>query len=329
MEITPAKKRLETRKELWAMLHDGHGKWGQIFNFILVLLILISVAILPLKFVPVFPGFERMIDGIEAVVIGIFTVEYFLRIYSAPKRLHYIFSFFGIVDLLSIVPFYAGIFGTEYIRILRVIRLLKIGEMHAGAAGDDEEDMEKAIGLVDGETVEYVVTKHPLFLFLHCIPPLVSLVFSLGVFLFSNGNPIGMGIGFSLLFFALIFLLKGWLDFNYDVIYLTNYRLVFHNQHLFGRSINQVNYFSITNVKPEYNSIMSFIFRFGSLDIETAADTPGEIKITMVRSHEKAAHLIMQKCFTAQSQHGAGNSAPGQAHRPPHEQEQPPVIAEI
>lgn len=304
MEITPAQKRRATRKEIWAALHDGHGKSGQAFNFILVVLILISVAILPIKFLPAYPAFENLIDGLEAFIVGVFTVEYLLRVYSAPRRLRYIFSFFGLVDLFSILPFYAGVFGTEYIRILRIVRLLKIGEMHAGAASDDERGMEKTIGLVEGENVEYVVTKHPLFLLLHCIPPLVALMFSLSIFLVTDGNPVGLGFGFTLLLFALIFLLKGWLDFNYDVIYLTNYRLVFHNQHLFGRSINQVNYFSITNVKPEYGSILSFIFRYGSLDIETAADTPGEIKISMVRAHEKAAHMIMQKCFEAQGRMG-------------------------
>lgn len=283
------------------MLHDGHGKAGQTFNFVLVLLILLSVAILPVKFLPAYPAFSNVIDGMEAFIVAVFTVEYCLRIYAAPKRMRYIFSFFGLVDLISIMPFYTGIFGTEYIRILRVVRLLKIGKMRAGAAGDEEKAMEKAVGLVEGENVEYVVTKHPLFLLLHCIPPVVAISFSLGIFLLADGNPVGMGVGFVLLLFAFVFFLKGWLDFNYDVIYLTNYRLIFHNQHLFGRSINQVNYFSITNVKPSYSSMFSFLFRYGSLDVETAAEHPGQIEIHMIRSHEKAAHLIMQKCFEFQN----------------------------
>lgn len=323
MDQNRTEKRHGTRRELWKVLHDGKGRAGQIFNFILVLLILVSVAILPVKFMPAYPRFEQVIDGIEAFVIGFFTVEYVLRIYAAPKRLRYIFSFYGMVDLLSIVPFYAGIFQTEYIRLLRVIRLLKIGEIRAGAEGDDNERMTKTIGMVEGETVEYVVTKHPLFLFVHCIPPVVAIAFGATIFLFADGNPIGMSLGFSLLFFALIFLLKGWLDFNYDVIYLTNFRLIFHNQHFFGRSINQVHYFSVTNVKPSYSSMLSFIFRFGTLDIDTAADTPGQIHISMVRRHEKAAHIIMQKCFEFQnSQKGdqyvapAGNTDSGSMDDP-------------
>jgi hypothetical protein len=310
MDPIRQQKRQNSREQLWSVMHNGKGKAGQVFNFTLVLLILISVSILPIKFLPAYPSFENVIDGLEALIVAIFTVEYFVRIYAAPNRLRYIFSFFGFVDLLSIAPFYTGVFGTEYIRILRVVRFLKIGEMQAGAAADNEVVMEKTIGLAKGETVEYVVTKHPLFLFIQCIPPVIALSFSLSIFLIGDGNPVGLGIGFTLVIFAFIFLLKGWLDFNYYLIYLTNYRLVFHNQHLFGRSINQVNYFSITNVKPEYGSIFSFIFRYGSLDIETAADTPGEIKISMVRQHEKAAHMIMQKCFAMQNQRATGDRLP-------------------
>lgn len=311
MDMTRAEKRQITRTELWSIMHSGKGRAGQLFNFFLILLILISVAIIPVKFLaPDYPLFNTVIDYLEAFIIGAFTIEYLLRIYAAPRRLRYIFSFYGLVDLLSIAPFYTGIFGTEYIRILRVVRFLKIGEMHAGAATDSDHVMERTIGLVEGETVEYVVTKHPLFLFIQCIPPVVAFAFSLSIFLVSDGNSIGMGIGFSLLFFGVIFLLKGWLDFNYDVIYLTNYRLIFHNQHLLGRSINQVNYFSITNVKPSYGSFVSFLFRFGSLDIETAAEHPGQIQISMIRAHEKAADMIMRKSFAVQNQ---------AAQRPPFE----------
>lgn len=303
MNLSPSEKRLGTRRELWGILHDGRGKAGQIFNFVLIVLILLSLALVAVRFLPS-PSetFTHVMIGLEILIVAVFTVEYILRIYSAPRRLRYIFSFFGIVDLLSIVPFYSGLFGGEYIRLLRLVRFLKIGEMQAGAAADSEADMTKSIGLVEGEHVSYVITKHPLYLFLHSLIPATALMFSLGIFLLADGDLIGVALGVSLTFFALILLLKTWLDFNYDVIYLSNYRLVFHNQHLFGRSINQVNYLSITNVKPSYSSIMSFLFRFGSLDIETAAEHPGQIQISMVRAHEKAAHMIMEKCFAAQNQ---------------------------
>ncbi|UPA22703.1 ion transporter [Candidatus Peribacteria bacterium] len=320
MDMPRSERRAKNRRDLWAVLHDGRGRSGQILHFVMVVLILVSVAILPIKFLPGYATFNTVIDGMEAFIVAVFTVEYFLRIYAAPNRIRYLFSFYGIVDALSIAPFYTGIFQTEYIRILRFIRFFKLGEMQAGAAADRDEVTEKNVGLVEGESVEFVVSKHPLFLFLHCIPPAVAISFSLAIFLLADGNPIGLGIGFTLVLFALLFLLKGWLDFNYDVIYLTNFRLIFHNQHLFGRSINQVNYFSITNVKPSFSSMFSFLFRYGTLDIDTAADTPGQIHITMVRKHEKAAHIIMHKSFEMQngqrSTPSVGNQSSGSTAAP-------------
>lgn len=289
------------RQKLWRVMHDGHGRSGQVFSFVLVILILLSVAILPLDFLPNFDEFENTVHIIEAVLVACFTIEYILRIFAAPKRMRYIFSFFGIVDLLSIIPFYAGIFGTEYIRALRLIRLFKLGEIEASAQKDEITTMQKDIGLLDGERVELVVTKSPVVLFGGVIPPIVALTFGL-VILFTFMNPIGIALAVVLFFFALIFLWKAWLDYSYDVIYVTNYRLIFQNQHILGRSINQVNYHSITNVKPYYPSPLSYVLRYGSLVIDTAAENPGQIGLHTVRKHEHAAHCIMQKSFDQKTQ---------------------------
>lgn len=57
-----------------------------------------------------------------------FTIEYLLRVYISDKPLKYIFSFYGMVDFLSIVPSYIGIFvlNTQYLKTIRVIRLMRV-----------------------------------------------------------------------------------------------------------------------------------------------------------------------------------------------------------
>ena len=59
---------------------------------------------------------------------GIFTVEFALRLYSHPKPLRYFFSFYGLIDLFSILPTYLLFFvtGTHYLVTIRVIRLLRV-----------------------------------------------------------------------------------------------------------------------------------------------------------------------------------------------------------
>lgn len=296
MDVTRAEKRRINRQHLWAILHDGKGRLGHAFNFGLIALILVSVALVPLEFLPDYRSFATVVHTMEAILVGLFTVEYGLRIYAAPSRWRYIFSFFGFVDLLSIVPFYSGIFGTEYVRILRLVRLLKLGEIEAAAQGDEVETMQHEVGLMEGEEVMYVVTKSPVTLIFGVIPPIVSIMFGLGILLTFEGYA-ALAMSVALFIFALIFLWKAWLDFSYDVIYLTNYRLVFQNQHILGRSINQVNYHSITNVKPYYPGPLSYLMRFGSLVIDTAAENPGQIGLHTVRDHEKAANMIMKKAF--------------------------------
>jgi len=276
-------------------MHDGHGRAGHAFHFLLVILIILSVAILPLEF---FPGTENLSTTliiVDGMFVALFTVEYALRIYAAPDRFEYIFSPTGIVDFLSILPFYSGVPWGEYLRLARLIRIFKILGIHEEAPKEKGELKLKNIQLLEGESVEYVIRRHPLYLLFSAIPPLVSLSFGIGILIASDINPISLSISAALILFSLLFLWSGWLDFAYDVIYLTNLRLIFQNQHLLGRSINHVDYRQITNVKPYYPNIISFIFRYGSIVIDTAAEATGQIQLDTVRLHEKAAHLIMQK----------------------------------
>jgi voltage-gated potassium channel len=66
---------------------------------------------------------------IEVICVVVFTIEYLSRIYVAEKKLKYIFSFWGILDLLTILPTFLGVVNLTFIkttRILRILRLLRI-----------------------------------------------------------------------------------------------------------------------------------------------------------------------------------------------------------
>lgn len=289
-----------TRKQLWRIMHDGHGKSGHAFNVLLVILILISVALLPLELFPVFNVYRRALTTLEIILTSLFTVEYLLRIYCAPNRLRYVFSFYGLIDFIAVVPFYIGAISAPWLRALRILRLLKIGEIEAAGTEEDTEDLERGIGLAPDERVEYIVSRHPVFLFVGVIPTLVAISVALGVLFLFEQNPISIAVAVSLLLFAFIFFWKTWLDYSYDLIYITSRRLIFQNQHLLGRSINQVNYHAITNVKPSYSSMLSYLIGYGSIVIDTPSAQLGKVELHVVRGHEKAAHLIMAKCTSRQ-----------------------------
>jgi hypothetical protein len=300
MVLHPRYKHEELRPKLWEILHDGKGMSGHAFHLMLILLIIISLALLPLEFIPQLHEFHDALAAIEVFTAVLFTMEYALRVYAAPDRLRFIFSFYGLVDLFSIAPFYLGILGTQYVRalrILRIIRVLKLGEMEAAAAEDKEETTRKGVGLIKDEKVEYIVTHHPLFLIGGCIPPLVATSVGIAILILAGEHPVTVSVASCLFLFALVFLWKAWLDFSYDVIFVSNRRLIMQNQYILGRTVNQVNYHAITNVKPYYTNPFGYFFRFGSIVIETMAAEPGHIELHMVRHHEKAANVIMEKCF--------------------------------
>ena len=104
--------------------HDT--KAGRVFEWSIIILIVLSVLLLIVDSIPDLPqGIRLYLRSTEYIFLGIFALEYILRVWTAPKKSGYIFSFFGIVDLLALVPFILTM-GTIDMRILRVVRLLRI-----------------------------------------------------------------------------------------------------------------------------------------------------------------------------------------------------------
>lgn len=289
------------RQHLWEILQDGKGRTGRWFTCFLMVVILLSVSILPLEFVTAFQPYHSTLITLEVVLTALFTSEYLVRIYAAPKRLRYVFSFFGIVDLLAVAPFYVGLLGTQYFRVLRLarlLRLLKIARIEAAEPAMERCACGQEIELIPGETVEHVVAKHPVVLLIGLVPPLLATTVSLSILLAFSFHPVAVAFAVTLLLFAFLFLYKAWLDYRYDVIYVTSHRLILQNRHLLGTTKNEVDYRAITNIKPTYVGVVSYLLGYGSLIIDTPASTMGRIEHTMVRGHEQAAHMISKRSFS-------------------------------
>jgi voltage-gated potassium channel len=132
------------REKLHEIVFESDTFAGKAFDVTLIVLILASVAAVMLDSV----GWIRAQYGpalgvVEWTLTAIFTVEYLLRVYCVRRRLGYVTSFFGIVDLLSILPAYLGLFveGAHMLvlvrglRLLRIFRVLKLGH-YLGEAND-------------------------------------------------------------------------------------------------------------------------------------------------------------------------------------------------
>ena len=98
---------------------------GRVFDIAVLLLILLSVVSFSLETLPTLsPRQQDTLRWIEVVTVSLFTAEYLLRIVVASSRLGFLFSFFGLIDLLAILPFYLAV-GVD-LRTIRAFRLLRI-----------------------------------------------------------------------------------------------------------------------------------------------------------------------------------------------------------
>lgn len=102
---------------------------GKAFDIILIVSILLSVALVMFDSIEAYNAkYGRIFYFLEWVVTIFFTIEYFLRIYCVRRPSSYIFSFFGIIDLLALIPTYLSILfpGAEIFSVIRVLRVLRI-----------------------------------------------------------------------------------------------------------------------------------------------------------------------------------------------------------
>ena len=119
----------KTKDRLYEVIFEADTPAGKLFDVVLLIVILISVALVMLESVPSIRGTYRpTLRILEWTITGIFTVEYLLRVAIVRKPLSYIFSFYGIIDLLSVLPTYIGLFvlGSHHLVVIRILRMLRI-----------------------------------------------------------------------------------------------------------------------------------------------------------------------------------------------------------
>lgn len=107
------------------MVETSDTPAGRAFDLTIQVLIVVSLVTFAVETLPgLSSATQHILDILEIVIVAIFTAEYLLRIAVADRRLGLVFSFFGLVDLFAILPFYVGS-GID-LRSIRVLRLLRL-----------------------------------------------------------------------------------------------------------------------------------------------------------------------------------------------------------
>lgn len=117
------------RKWLNEVIFGTDTPAGKGFDVVLIWAILVSVAMVLLISVESIAGrYGRLLFLGEWLFTGLFTIEYLLRVYCSVNRRAYIFSFYGVVDLLAVLPSYLALIftGASYLLVVRLLRVLRI-----------------------------------------------------------------------------------------------------------------------------------------------------------------------------------------------------------
>ncbi len=117
------------RQELFIVVFGTHTRAGKLFDLALLWLIILSVLIVLLESIPNLTyNITHALRIAEWVVTILFTIEYVLRIWIVKSPQKYILSWYGIIDLLSILPTYLSIFlvGSQGLAVIRALRLLRV-----------------------------------------------------------------------------------------------------------------------------------------------------------------------------------------------------------
>ncbi|WP_300312857.1 ion transporter [uncultured Psychrobacter sp.] len=117
------------RNRIHVIIEGTDTRLGKLFDIVLLIAILTSVAVVMLDSVLYMRlQYGTLFFYAEWFFTILFTIEYLLRLFSAPNRFRYAFSFFGIVDLLSVLPSYLSLLfvGVQYLLVIRILRILRV-----------------------------------------------------------------------------------------------------------------------------------------------------------------------------------------------------------
>mgnify|MGYP006201977587 FL=1 len=116
------------KKQLDKIVETRDSKYGLYFDYAIQFLILLSVISFTIETIPDLEERTRnVLEKIEIICITIFSLEYLIRLYIAKNKTTFVFSFYGLIDLLAILPFYLALgFDLRSARILRFLRLFRL-----------------------------------------------------------------------------------------------------------------------------------------------------------------------------------------------------------
>ncbi len=117
------------RNRLHEIIFEADTPAGKAFDVALIVIILLSVLVVMLDSVNrIHNHYATLFNNLEWIFTFLFTVEYLLRLFCVKRPFKYATSFFGVIDLLAVIPTYLSLLlpGSHYLIVIRVLRVLRI-----------------------------------------------------------------------------------------------------------------------------------------------------------------------------------------------------------
>lgn len=117
------------KQTIYDIIFGYETRAGKLFDLALIVIILMSVVAVLLDSVRgIHQTYGEFLSSLELLFTILFTIEYALRLYSAPDPRRYVFSFYGLIDLMSILPTYIAFLfpSAAYLIVIRILRVLRI-----------------------------------------------------------------------------------------------------------------------------------------------------------------------------------------------------------
>jgi len=127
--LQPVENNAKWRRKFYEIIFEADTREGKLFDVIVLWCILLSVVVIFLESIQVLgEKYSLYFHILEWVFTILFTIEYLFRIISVKNPYRYIFSFYGVIDLLAIIPTYLSlvITGSQYLLAIRILRLLRV-----------------------------------------------------------------------------------------------------------------------------------------------------------------------------------------------------------
>lgn len=125
----PSRPPVDLKRRLHRIIFDSDTPAGKRFDLILLAVILISIALVMLESITSIEArWGNWLRAAEWTITGLFTLEYAVRVWVSPNRMRYVTSFFGVVDLLAILPTVLSLLlpGSRSLSIIRALRLIRV-----------------------------------------------------------------------------------------------------------------------------------------------------------------------------------------------------------